>query len=361
MGTVGRQTVRRVADTWELQQTEDRMSTQATTQKTPIIDKGLDAQTIKKLPGPPEFTEVLRMRQETDGVLLESFLIYEPEHQATWFKDEVPLLGALDFDEKYQPFLERRGDWTYCALAIRHLSNEDAGNYKVVVRNKHGEKANHVRLSMKDENAPKTDGIEPTFFRKPTSRQEGKRLHLECEIEALPRPEIFWYLGETRLEEGEKFCFYRAIQPSNPNIHFVRLTINEPSSGDGGNYIVKAVNGVGEKECTLALNFGGGAEDEENVPARIYEQPLLLQPDPTTLILEAHIHANPKPKITWLCNGDFVKESDRKLSSLSCLEGGKNKWAAKMTILSPMKSDAGDYKCSVKNKWGTDYTTFQLG
>ena len=51
------------------------------------------------------------------------------------------------------------------------MSNEDAGNYKVVVKNKHGEKANHVRLSMKDENAPKTDGIEPTFFRKPTSRQ----------------------------------------------------------------------------------------------------------------------------------------------------------------------------------------------
>ena len=27
----------------------------------------------------------------------------------------------------------------------------------------------------------------------------------------------------------------------------------------------------------------------------------------------------------------------------------------------PVKSDAGEYKCSVKNKWGTDYTTFQLG
>ena len=65
--------------------------------------------------------------------------------------------------------------------------------------------------------------------------------------------------------------------------------------------MVKAVNGVGEKECTLALNFGGGAEDEENVPARIYEQPLLLQPDPTTLILEAHIHANPKPKVGGDC------------------------------------------------------------
>ena len=53
-------------------------------------------------PGPPEFTEELHMRQETDGVLLESYLIYEPEHQATWFKDGEILLGALDFDEKYQ-------------------------------------------------------------------------------------------------------------------------------------------------------------------------------------------------------------------------------------------------------------------
>ena len=32
-------------------------------------------------PGPPEFTEELRLRSETDGVLLESYLIYEPEHQ----------------------------------------------------------------------------------------------------------------------------------------------------------------------------------------------------------------------------------------------------------------------------------------
>ena len=56
----------------------------------------------------------------------------------------------------FQPFLERRGDWTYCALAIRHLSQEDAGNYSVTVRNKHGEKTNHVRLSMKDPNAPQT-------------------------------------------------------------------------------------------------------------------------------------------------------------------------------------------------------------
>ena len=33
---------------------------------------------------------------------------------------------------------------------------------------------------------------------------------------------------------------------------------------------------------------------------RIYEQPLLLQPNPATIILEAHVHANPKPKVIIL-------------------------------------------------------------
>ena len=68
-------------------------------------------------------------------------------------------------------------------------------------------------------------GIEPTFFRKPSSRQEGNKLHLECEIEALPKPDIKWYLNDREIVANEKYSFYRAIQPSNPNIHFVRLTI----------------------------------------------------------------------------------------------------------------------------------------
>ena len=28
------------------------------------------------------------------------------------------------------------------------------------------------------------------------------------------------------VQENEKYSMYRAIQPSNPNIHFLRLTIN---------------------------------------------------------------------------------------------------------------------------------------
>ncbi|XP_059085467.1 myosin light chain kinase, smooth muscle-like isoform X1 [Tigriopus californicus] len=339
------------------------MSIQSTTQKIQITDKGLDATTIKKLPGPPEFTQELNMRQETDGVLLECFLIYEPEHEATWFKEGRPLLGGLDYDERYQPFLERRGDWTYCALAIRHLCNDDAGNYSVTVRNKYGDKTNHVRLSMKDPNEPQKipGGIEPAFFRKPSSRQEGNKLHLECEIEALPPPEIKWFRNEQEILPNERYTFHRGVTHGNPNIHFVRLTVLDPSTADGGNYIVRARNAMGEKDCTLALNFGGPSDNEENVPAKIYEQPELKQPDPSVLILEAHIHANPPPKISWLRNGDFIKESDRVQSRIEPRQGEMNKFNAILTITRPNSNDAGDYKLSIKNKWGTDYTTWVLG
>ena len=37
--------------------------------------------------------------------------------------------------------------------------------------------------------------------------------------------------------------------------------------------------------------------------------------------------------MTWLCNGDFIKESERKTSKLEPMPGHKNKWIAAMTIL----------------------------
>ena len=49
--------------------------------------------------------------------------------------------------------------------------------------------------------------------------------------------------------------------------------------------MVRANNAMGDKDCTLALNFGGPLGDEENIPAKVYEQPELKQPDPATLIL----------------------------------------------------------------------------
>ena len=57
---------------------------------------------------------------------------------------------------------------------------------------------------------------------------------------------------------------------------------------------------------TLAKSFQNSNKKKRNqhkchpsMCCRVYEQPLLLQPDPNTLILEGHIHANPKPKVLY--------------------------------------------------------------
>ena len=90
-------------------------------------------------------------------------------------------------------------------------------------------------------------------------------------------------------------------------------------------------------------------------PYRIYEQPELKQPEPSILILEAHIHANPKPKISWLCNGDFVKESDRKYSKLEPRHGEKNKWNATMHILVSHKQNLHTSKLPSNDSWRKNY------
>ena len=56
--------------------------------------------------------------------------------------------------------------------------------------------------------------------------------------------------------------------PTQPLVKLTCSPFKNPSSEDGGNYVVRATNPVGEKDCTLALNFGGGPDNEENVPAR---------------------------------------------------------------------------------------------
>lgn len=225
------------------------------------------------------------MRQETDGVLLESYLIYEPEHQSTWYKDGKALLGALDFEEKYQVSAALEwatptriddtfsivvtSSWRPAALlgAAGRLDLLRPGHPAPVSggrRQLHRDGQEPVRREEQPrpavdegpERAPEVrhekqsgliaffvpfdalslrpcvllrrvpGGIEPTFFRKPSSRQEGNKLHLECEIEALPKPEIKWFRGDTEITERPgKYSLYRGIQQSNPNIHFVRLTI----------------------------------------------------------------------------------------------------------------------------------------
>ncbi|GFU44848.1 ig-like domain-containing protein, partial [Nephila pilipes] len=51
-----------------------------------------------------------------------------------------------------------------------------------------------------------TDGIPPTFAKKPSIRQEdeGRRLLFECRILADPKPTVYWYHDNNPVKESSR-------------------------------------------------------------------------------------------------------------------------------------------------------------
>ena len=51
------------------------------------------------------------------------------------------------------------------------------------------------------------DGIPPRFPKKPTIRQEGDNLIMECLLEANPLPEIAWFRSDKSIKENKRIRY----------------------------------------------------------------------------------------------------------------------------------------------------------
>ncbi len=88
-----------------------------------------------------------------------------------------------------------------CRLEISGVEASDVGAYKAVAKNSTGEGHATINLNFEEGadlgSRPKIpDGIPPRFPKKPTIRQEGDNLVMECLLEAHPLPEITWWKGD---------------------------------------------------------------------------------------------------------------------------------------------------------------------
>lgn len=99
------------------------------------------------------------------------------------------------------------------------------------------------------------DGKSPRFPKKPTIRQEGDILIMECILEAHPVPDITWFRGSTPIADtGRIKMSRRAI---SRDTYTLTLEISNPTRDDGGNYRCNAFNSYGESNANIALNFQG--------------------------------------------------------------------------------------------------------
>ncbi|QQP41859.1 Uncharacterized protein FKW44_016350, partial [Caligus rogercresseyi] len=167
-----------------------------------------------------------------------------------------------------------------CRLEISKIEARDAGTYKAVARNSQGEGSATINLTFEESvgSVPKVpDGIPPRFPKKPTIRQEGDNLVMECFLEANPLPEIIWYRGDKvnpdsflrkfikslfsflilqSITENSRLSYeYRNVKK---NKYILSLTIKNPTLQDGGLYRCNAFNQFGDSNANIDLNFETG-------------------------------------------------------------------------------------------------------
>lgn len=108
------------------------------------------------------------------------------------------------------------------------------------------------------------DGKPPRFPKKPTIRQEGDVLIMECILEAHPVPDITWYQGQKAITDSKRVKMSR--KATGKDAYLLTLEISNPTKADGGNYRCNAFNNFGESNANISLNFQGKSLSMQRMP-----------------------------------------------------------------------------------------------
>ncbi|KAJ8886788.1 hypothetical protein PR048_013000 [Dryococelus australis] len=199
------------------------------------------------------------------------------------------------------------------------------------------------------------DGKAPRFPKKPTIRQDGDILVMECILEANPVPEITWYQGTKIISDSKRVRMSR--KATGKDTYLLTLEISNPTKEDGGNYRCNAFNNFGESNANIALNFQGG--DEAGFAPSFVEKPRIIPNETGTLItMRCKCKAKPKPTVTWYRGTTVVKESSK--IKMKIKEKEEDAYELTLEIKDPSGEDGGTYRCNVKNEYGESNANLNL-
>ena len=205
-------------------------------------------------------SKVIRQSDEGTKIIFQCRLAGEPKPSLTWYHGEKVVTESARV--KMTMKLDKKM-YYLCCLEISNVESGDAGQYKAVAKNASGESQATINLTFDESGGsgkPKIpDGVAPRFPNKPTIRQEGDNLVMECQLEAHPMPEITWYRADKRVEENSRIRY----ECKNVGKHkmLLTLTITNPSMADGGLYRCNAFNPFGDSNANIDLNFETGEGD----------------------------------------------------------------------------------------------------
>nr|CAI5860988.1 unnamed protein product [Callosobruchus analis] len=122
---------------------------------------------------------------------------YDRPMQVSW-EEEIKI------NSRYTMTIEVDEVLYYLArLEINNVKKNDRGEYRAVAKNVHGTATAYINLDFESTEKPKIpEGRAPRFPKKPTIRQEGDVLIMECLLEAYPDPDISWFQSEKSIADS---------------------------------------------------------------------------------------------------------------------------------------------------------------
>ena len=293
----------------------------------------------------PTFTErpVIRQSEEGTKIIFQCRLAGEPKPNLIWYHGEK----KVEESNRVKMTIKQDGKKMYylCCLEISNVEAGDAGQYKAIAKNEYGESQATINLTFEESAAGKPkipDGVAPRFPSKPTIRQDGDNLLMECQLEAHPLPEITWYRGDKRVEETSRIK--HEVKTVSKHKYLLVLTITNPAMSDGGLYRCNAFNSFGDSNANINLNFETG-EDKEKAsapvpvpaaPEKVAEQPAkktsVAKPAPgadgfpptftekprivpnetgTLVTMKFKVRAKPKAEMQWFKGTQKIKEGNK--------------------------------------------------
>ncbi|OTF81567.1 hypothetical protein BLA29_003527, partial [Euroglyphus maynei] len=204
----------------------------------------------------PTLTEKPLLKKVGTGqVQFEIRLVADPEPQIEWYHQDNPIIKSGQFESKQfrcQILTDRHNHLV--SLTFLKPQPSDAGQYRFVARNHFGVVETYFDLPFGSDGRPIVSmAVAPRFPKKPTIRQKGNVLILECVLEANPYPEITWYHGTKVISDDSRHKTTRT--ESGENMYALALEIINPTLEDGGTYRCNAINDKGESNANIALNF----------------------------------------------------------------------------------------------------------
>ncbi|VDL70181.1 unnamed protein product [Nippostrongylus brasiliensis] len=173
---------------------------------------------------------------------------------------------------------------------------------------------------------------------------------MECLLEADPPPTIAWQHAGNVISPSARVV--QVLSPLEGILYKANLIIKEPNAGDGGAYKCTARNQLGESNANINLNFAGagGDENKSKGPSFIGKPRIIPKDGGALIVMECKVKSPTPPVAKWMKDGVPLQMGGLYHAVFTDL--GDQTFLCQLEIRGPSASDAGQYRCNLRNEQG---------